>query len=57
MGGVGELLPATHFLRVVRVVMLKGGDAASIAPEIAALALTLAVITAIAVGRYRVTLD
>ncbi|MBL8701413.1 MAG: ABC transporter permease [Alphaproteobacteria bacterium] len=54
---LGEALPATHFLRIVRTVLLKGGEAASVTHEIGALALTLAIVTTVAISRYRVTLD
>lgn len=54
---LGTGVPATHFLRIVRMVMLKGGDVADIAGELGALALILVVISAIAMLRYRQTLD
>jgi ABC-2 type transport system permease protein len=54
---IGEVLPATHFLRVVRGVMLKGADASQIAAEVLSLGLLLLIISAIAMSRYRVTLD
>jgi ABC-2 type transport system permease protein len=54
---LGELLPLTHFLRIVRGVMLKGNDAAQIAPEVwPMLAFVLAAGT-VALLRYRQTLD
>ncbi|HKX44829.1 MAG TPA: ABC transporter permease [Burkholderiaceae bacterium] len=54
---LGELLPLTHFLRVVRGVMLKGNDAAQVAPEVwPMLAFVLAAGT-LALLRYRQTLD
>lgn len=54
---LGELLPLTHFLRIVRGVMLKGNDAAQVAPEIwPMLAFVLAAGT-LALLRYRQTLD
>ena len=54
---LGELLPATHFLRIVRGLMLKGASLDQLAQELAVLALTLAVVVAVATARYRVTLD
>lgn len=54
---IGEAMPATHFLRVVRGVMLKGAYLSQVLPEFAALALLLVVVGALAVSRYRVTLD
>lgn len=54
---IGTGVPATHFLRIVRMVMLKGGDVPDIASELGALALILLVIAGIAMLRYRQTLD
>ena len=54
---LGELLPATHFLRIVRGIMLKGASLDQVLPEIAVLLLTLVIVSVVAVSRYRVTLD
>jgi len=54
---IGEVLPTTHFLRIVRGVMLKAATFDQLAPEMAVLALMLVVVSAIAISRYRVTLD
>jgi ABC-2 type transport system permease protein len=54
---IGSGVPATHFLRIIRAVMLKGGDVADVAGESLALVVILAVISAIAMLRYRQTLD
>jgi len=54
---LGNIVPATHFLRVVRAVMLKGGDIGDIAGPLWALAAILLVFSAIAISRYRRTLD
>ena len=54
---IGQAVPATHFLRVIRAVMLKGGDVADVAVECGALVLILIVISAAAMHRYRQTLD
>jgi ABC-2 type transport system permease protein len=54
---LGNIVPATHFLRIVRSVMLKGGGIGDVAPEYLALSIILVVITTIAVVRYRRTLD
>ena len=48
-----EALPLTHFLRVVRGMVLKGSGFADLAPEIAALAGLLAVLLVIATLRTR----
>lgn len=54
---VGEIFPLTHFLRVVRGVMIKGGDLADVQdPIYAMLVFTLAAVT-LAMLRYRRTLD
>lgn len=54
---IGEALPTTHFLRIVRALMLKGAGLADIAAELVALALLLLIIAVVALSRYRVTLD
>lgn len=54
---IGSILPATHFIRISRGVMLKGANFAQMAPEISVLALMLVVVAAVAISRYRVTLD
>jgi ABC-2 type transport system permease protein len=54
---VGTCLPLTHFLRIVRGILLKGNGFNEIRPEIWPIALFLAVAMAIGVKRYRQTLD
>ncbi|OEO28959.1 mannose-1-phosphate guanyltransferase [Devosia insulae DS-56] len=54
---IGQAVPATHFLRVVRKVMLKGGEVADVTGELWALIAILVVISGIAMLRYRQTLD
>jgi ABC-2 type transport system permease protein len=54
---IGEMLPLTHFLRIVRSVMLKGGDWPAVAREMAALAIFIAVYAGLALLRFRRTLD
>jgi ABC-2 type transport system permease protein len=54
---VGSVIPATHFVRIVRKVMLKGAGMGDIVPDMTALGLIMVVITAIAMLRYRQTLD
>jgi ABC-2 type transport system permease protein len=54
---LGEALPLTHFLRIVRAIMLKGGGAAEVLPQTWPIALFILVVGAIALKRYRQTLD
>ena len=54
---IGELLPVTHFLRVVRGTVLKGETIGDLASNLSALAAFLVVITTLAMLRYRTTLD
>jgi ABC-2 type transport system permease protein len=54
---IGEVLPLTHFLRIVRGILLKGNQWDAIALEVAALAAFLLAAAAIALARYRETLD
>jgi ABC-2 type transport system permease protein len=54
---IGSAIPATHFLRLVRKVMLKGAEMADIATDLWRIGLIMAVIVLIALRRYRQTLD
>ncbi|HEY8877396.1 MAG TPA: ABC transporter permease [Roseateles sp.] len=54
---LGEVLPLTHFLRIVRGVMLKGSGAAELLPEVWPMLAFLAVAGGVALLRYRQTLD
>ncbi len=54
---VGECLPLTHFLRVVRGILLKGNGLAECAPDLWPIALFLVVMLAVGIKRYRQTLD
>jgi ABC-2 type transport system permease protein len=54
---IGELLPTTHAMRIVRGVLLKGNTAADILPELWPIALFMVVVVAIAVWFYRETLE
>jgi ABC-2 type transport system permease protein len=53
----GEILPLTHFLRIVRGILLKGNGVFDILPELGPLALFLVVVMAVGIKRYRQTLD
>jgi ABC-2 type transport system permease protein len=54
---IGEIIPLTHFLRIVRGVMLKGGGFAEIAPHVWPLFAFWIAVATIALVRYRRTLD
>ena len=54
---VGEVLPLTHFLRVVRGILLKGNGLAEVAPDLWPIGLFLVVMLVIGIKRYRQTLD
>ncbi len=54
---IGEALPSTHFLRVVRGVLLKGNGLAEIWPDTWPLILFLLVAGSLALLRFRRTLD
>lgn len=54
---IGEILPATHFLRVVRGILLKGNGFAEIWPNIWPLILFMFAAGTIALARFRRTLD
>jgi ABC-2 type transport system permease protein len=54
---LGECLPLTHFLRVVRGILLKGNGLTECAPDLWPIALFVAVMLFIGIKRYRQTLD
>lgn len=54
---MGEVLPLTHFLRIVRGVMLKGNGPMEIVGEVGVLGVFMLVVSLIALKRYRETLD
>lgn len=54
---LGEALPLTHFLRIVRGIVLKGNTLEHVVADLGALVLILSVITALALRLYRTTLD
>jgi ABC-2 type transport system permease protein len=54
---IGEVLPLTHYLRIVRGIMLKGAVLSELQADVLALGgFTLAAM-ALAVARFRQTLD
>jgi ABC-2 type transport system permease protein len=54
---IGSCLPNTHFLRIIRGILLKGNGLPDIAPEIWPLVVFVIVAMAVGVKRYRQTLD
>jgi ABC-2 type transport system permease protein len=54
---IGEIIPLTHYLRIVRGVMLKGAGAADLEVDIAAMGSFTLVAMTVAVVRFRQTLD
>ncbi|MET0574821.1 MAG: ABC transporter permease [Mesorhizobium sp.] len=53
----GEILPLTHFLRIIRAVMLKGAELPAIAVEVGWLVLFVTLFAGVALVRFRRTLD
>jgi len=51
------MMPLTHFLRIVRGILLKGNGIADVAQETWQIALFAVVALVIAVKRYKQTLD
>jgi ABC-2 type transport system permease protein len=54
---IGELLPLTHFNRIVRGILLKGNGLAELLPELWPMLAFVCVAGAVALKRYRQTLD
>lgn len=54
---IGQGIPVTHFLRVVRGALLKGEGLATLWPSHVALGIFVCIVTALAMLRYRRTLD
>jgi ABC-2 type transport system permease protein len=54
---IGEFLPLTHFIRIVRAIMLKGATLSQLQYDTLALAGLMAMAMTIAVTRFRRTLD
>lgn len=54
---IGEAFPITHFLRLVRETILKGGGFSAIGDDLLRLTIILIVLTFLALARFRRTLD
>ncbi len=54
---LGEILPLTHFLRIIRGILLKGNGATDIQADTGAIILFFFAATVVAMNRYRRTLD
>ncbi|MEO6352240.1 MAG: ABC transporter permease [Burkholderiaceae bacterium] len=54
---VGEMLPLTHFLRIVRGILLKGNTLAEISADLWPIAVFMLAAGALAMQRYQKTLD
>jgi ABC-2 type transport system permease protein len=54
---IGEALPLTHFLRIVRGIVLKGASIQTLWTEVAAIVAFLAVAMALAIARFTKRLD
>ncbi len=54
---LGEVLPLTHFLRILRGILLKGNEASEIFPNLWPIGVFLLAAGAVALARYRETLD
>lgn len=54
---IGEVLPLTHFLRIVRGIMLKGNTFGEIVPQLWPIGLFMLVAGVVALARFRQTLD
>jgi ABC-2 type transport system permease protein len=54
---IGEILPATHFLRIVRGILLKNNGVTEIWPDVWPLLLFTLTVGSVALARFRRTLD
>jgi ABC-2 type transport system permease protein len=54
---LGEIIPITHFLRVIRGSLLKGQELADMGPELLALSAFLIAVSVLTIARSRKTLD
>ena len=54
---IGEILPLTHFLRIIRGILLKGNSCTEIIIEVFCLLLFMLIIIFLGFKRYHKTLD
>ena len=54
---VGEVFPLTHFLRIVRGILLKGNNVVDVSLQLWQIALFAVIVLTIGIKRYRQTLD
>ena len=54
---IGEVLPLTHFLRIIRGILLKGNGIEEVLRQLWQIVLFAAVVMTISLKRYRKTLD
>ena len=54
---LGEILPVTHFLRIVRGILLKGNEFQDFIVDFAALIFILLIVCTLSIRCYRRTLD
>jgi ABC-2 type transport system permease protein len=54
---LGEVFPLTHFLRIVRGILLKGNNVIDVSLQLWQIALFALIVLAIGIKRYRQTLD
>lgn len=54
---IGEILPLTHFLRIVRGILLKGNGLVEVWPNVWPIIIFIVVVLSVGIKRYRQTLD
>ena len=54
---IGEIFPLTHFVRIIRGIILRGADLMDVLPESAALIVFMLVTLGLAILRFRKRLD
>jgi ABC-2 type transport system permease protein len=54
---LGEVLPLTHFLRILHGILLKGNEVSEILPNLWPIGVFLLAAGTVALARYRETLD